>query len=312
MVAEVKKGSITKISGLEKRPVYFLHLKGDPNPTVVVKGESRTGQDFEDALCWGTKIMRNVNDKSVRVKVMTASEVDVFKSIAKVTFNGKVQGKSLEEIGITWIKMPYIAGLQDAETRETDDKADVSKVINRFMSKQFWYELGQIVAVDIFIGNNDRFDTKGNWVNQGNVMFAPEKKSGRDRLIGLDTFDTGGGDKAYFAKSGTTGNEIQILNDSAIRHTYAEKCTKSVGRGLCRSAKRCGAKGYYVRTPDNVASIDIDQLEKAFEKFTEPFERGIEVGASNMKKYLRGKSSMFKKNRGLPEGIAERMKALKW
>jgi hypothetical protein len=63
------------------------------------------------------------------------------------------------------------------------------------LNHTMWYDLGRIVAVDLFIGNNDRFAllgndtgrTRGTMSNPGNILFLHHMETAI--VLGLDTWD---------------------------------------------------------------------------------------------------------------------------
>lgn len=319
---EIKKGSITSMGGLTDRPVYFLYMNQSTKPTIVVKGETALDdqrKDTKGALLWGSKMMRNVHDERVRVKLLSSSEIAVFKAEAMKKFGGQPQAASLSEPGLLWLKMPYVHGLENADTQDKS-KLQILTVVGRLTNAKFWFRMGQIVAVDIFIGNNDRFSIEGMWQNQTNVMFVVNSVDGSNEALGLDTFD---GDRKsqqrFVTKSGTGGyKELRILVDKQMRLDHAKKCLKSVARLIKLDLEQAdpGRKGIYLRKGEQMISVDLDELADVFLEYADEFAKGIADGAIRLRQYLSEKRRKYQGKgvlgKDLPVGILERMESLGW
>jgi hypothetical protein len=290
-------------------------------PTIVVKGETVANDQLKDtkgALLWGSKMMRNVHDERVRVKILSSSEVAVFKAEAMKKFAGQPQAAALVEPGLLWLKMPYVHGLEDADTRDKS-KSQICIVVGRMANAKFWFRMGQIVAVDIFIGNNDRFSIEGRWQSQTNIMFVLNS-DGSNEALGLDTFD---GDKKsqqrFVTKSGTGGyKELRILVDKDMRLAHAQKCLTSVAKFIKLDLEAADAshKGIYIREGEQMISVDLDKLADLFLKYANEFAKGIAHGAINLRQYLSQKRLKYQVKglfgQDLPVGILERMESLGW
>ena len=299
-VPNITPGSITGIQGLSKRPVFFLKIGPVLTPNLVVKGEAAGGSlpfatDDEATVSvkWGSKLMKNVNNPSVNSKIMTATEIAIFKQAAVASFpNGSPQWNNVAGgANYNWVKMPYVAGLSDAEYYDDNSNINISAIkkdIVTFSDEQVWKDLGKIVAVDIFNGNGDRFDiTTGHWQNKGNVMFL---QGGPTKVIGLDTFDPNS-QQSNLAKTGTF-DELKTLIDPARRKQFAEECCKSVGSELKRGLKGMGHITIATTAANGVGQIRkiaVDELPTLFLPFAPDFEAGLKAGADDLKNYLQRK-----------------------
>ncbi len=344
-VPTITAGSITAMTGLSKRPVYFLRLNGAAQPNLVVKGEASAhpGISNPDALVsisWGSKMMKNVNNTQVNTKHMTANEVAVFRAAGNAMF----AGGSPQQLNLTqnykWVKMPMVPGLSDAEIYDDSSNPDtlaVKRNVVKFLDDAVWHDLGVVVAVDIFNGNSDRFDiSSGFWQNKGNVMFLTV---GTTAVIGLDTFDPNSLDKGNLASKGGFP-ELKILTDQAQRDAFALKCTQSVGKELSKVAK-AGAMGNFVAKVPGLSnamiSFQVDNIKRLYEAYAPIFSSGIGDGATALKAYLQGKVQQYTPPRGwqnanpgqrrgitmgagrtlqptksLPQGVKDRMAYLGW
>ncbi len=299
------------MTGLSSRPVYFLRLNGASDPNVVVKGEPATApfattDEVKTSIKWGSKLMKNVNNESVNTKIMTPQEVAVFKRFALTAFpRGSKQFDTVAPGGpnYNWVKMPYVAGLSDAEVyenRQTDFGA-IKKNIVKFSDEAIWTDLGKIVAVDVFNGNCDRFDTKtGGWVNKGNVMFLT---GGPTKVIGLDTFDPYS-EQSNLTKSGGF-EELRKLVDPGQRRTFATAVVRSVGSELKRSlGKGVSVISLMANGPGGPVPIriDVNSMPDLFLPYAASFEAGFAAGAADLKIYLQNKVRQYRTqwNRAMP------------
>lgn len=328
-VPTITPGSITGMTGLKERPVYFLKLNGSVAANLVVKGDApqhigMTDQDAEVSIKWGSKLMKNVNSPLVNTKVMTPAEVTIFKQAALAAFQaGSPQYDNVAPLPgalpYIWVKMPMVAGLTDANTYEKvmvyDKKQSeaqgkkvekeselpsvraVKRNIVKFSDSAVWAELGKVLAVDIFNGNSDRFDVAtGAWVNEGNVMFVT---GGPKPVIGLDTFNPNGRDLANLNSKGGF-DAMRSLIDQVRRHTFAQACVLSVGATLKATYKKAGGGTAGFTLPVAQADgtvvnqpVDFATMDRMFLPFADDLEGGILAGANQLKQYLQGKVQKY-------------------
>lgn len=303
--------SITGISGLKKRPVYFLKLNGAASPNLVVKGEQYSAsikeeRDLEISIAWGSKLMKNVQHSMVNTKIMAPTEIQLFKAAVHAKYTQPDQEFQFAFGGAAykWVKMPFVAGLSDADVNEerkfksgdthyTLDVFTVTKLkeaINKLSDESVWFALGKVVAVDIFNGNNDRFNIKtGSWDNLGNVMF--ENGSGQMRVIGLDTFSPVSGNAGNLS-SGGVYPELLVLNDANKRRNFAELCARGVGTTLKNKLLDVGTRvTAKINGPGGTSVVDISaaKLPEFFLPYAPLFEQGLAHGSYELKQYLQRK-----------------------
>ena len=135
----------------------------------------------------------------------------------------------------TWVKMPFVKGLSDAGFKNDDDEVVADKLvisIQKFHNDpdSVWKEIGKIVAVDIFNGNNDRFNFEGEVQNIGNIMFVD---GGETKVIGLDTFDPG---HLQYSNINEPKDELKemlnmlaVLKEAKAREEFSFLCLMSLG-----------------------------------------------------------------------------------
>ena len=338
-VPVITPGSITAMTGLTKRPVYFLSLNGSPTPNLVVKGDA-AGADV--SIKWGSKLMKNVNDDQVNTKIMTPAEINIFKQFALNAFAADTpQRNNVAGTGAyTWVKMPYVAGLSDAgflTEDETPKTREIKETVAKFLDTAVWNQLGKIVAVDIFNGNNDRFQVLngdmsplGSWNNKGNIMFVT---GGANKVIGLDTYDPAS-DRSNLTTAGHF-DELRILIDPGQRNAFATACVKDVGNELKKSFRYADRKVATFAVPPAMPgqlprTIEVDKLQDLYLSYAPNFSAGLATGAADLKLYLQNKVRQYAPRwqrampggrplppvpgpvKTIPKGILDRMAFLGW
>lgn len=294
----ITANSITTITGLRVKPVYFISLNGQAQASLVVKGENMLNINNNDALVsmsWTSKLMKNVNSNQVNVKLMTPAEIVEFLRAGNATFAPNSDEAYHLGRQYNWVKMPNVAGLSDAELwPDSSPKPEAKRIkaaIVKLMQQHIWYELGKVVAVDIFNGNNDRFNSQGDWVNKGNIMFV------NNSVIGMDTWDpagTNGGNMESNLVKGGGFAELAILNDMFARHNFAVKATASVGKEMADALKRAGMNGITVKLMDNsILNVDLEQIKTLFDEQVTEFKRGLYDGATQLRIYLQTKVNQY-------------------
>jgi hypothetical protein len=307
-VPNITPNSITGMSANEQRPVYFLHMGGSAQPTLTVKGEPKK-DDGEISIKWSSKLMKNVNDQQVNTKIMTAAEVTIFKAAARALLTGDPKKlialqKFLvtEKENLTWVKMPYLAGLSDADfwkTRGTGKDFEyyvlpneVKTILKRFTESTVWNQLGKIIAVDLFNGNGDRFTHEGHWQNIGNVMFQ-NQAAGGVKVVGLDTFDPNSQSSNLTTITAQSQTELNILKNVPAMRTFAEKVTESIEGEIKRGLKKGGAGSFTVMS--NGAPVKIDENSNGFlGGYTDDLVAGIMQGVNELKVSLQRKRQQYK------------------
>ena len=294
-IPEIVDGQITDIGGKQSRPVYFLTIAPSPGPNVVVKGEQGGESRFEAAasVAWSSKIMGAVNNAQVGSVPLMPREVEAFKRAVTAKFPpGDPRLFALTDPVLVWVKMPFVAGLSDADPTVERGRFHVANFTNsrdaitKLYDRNVWLALGKVVAVDLFNGNNDRFSDEGKWTNQGNIMFAG------GAVIGLDTYDP----NSDFGR--LTGAQLgippglKVLKDLAARRLYAEKCVKSVGKILHDNLKETlGQLDHFaveLKTgPEpGMTIIELSTVLTLFDEFWHPFYEGIGQGVNDLKTKL--------------------------
>ncbi len=259
------------IGGSGYRPVYLLRLT--TGAQCVVKGEKTTNADACISLRWGSKLMKNVVSEDVNVKVLTQNELGEFARAAAALLPADQNLRDyLTQYAreIVWVRMPYIAGLSDSDIYR-GGQAGADALYLKMNDDQFWKDLGKTLAVDLFIGNFDRFNEKGEFVNKGNIFFK-DVGGGQYRTIGLDFLAsqflaTGEANLARFQTVNEGFEYLKVLTDPAKRKAFAKKVRDELWEYLLSE----NSKGIYAL--GGVSKI----------------EEGIAEGAEEIKRYLKRK-----------------------
>lgn len=208
----ISAADIHSIAALKAGTVFQLFGFGDDRgriDSIVIKQER--GQRANDVAVAG--MLMSVVDRSARVVVLSPEELQQLKLFAQggevpdvAALNAAQDLAATLNVPGAWVKMGVkrLTTLDEAVNRRLDpnnpSKADV-RVIARALKKSGGLEkLGEIIAVDLFNGNDDRFGPPFNLnpgqfngvplqavYNVGNVFVACSG-SGKGSVIGLDSF----------------------------------------------------------------------------------------------------------------------------
>jgi hypothetical protein len=298
-VQQIKEHSITAITALGKKPVYFLTMAN--TETLVVKGDDPGAAkgNAAESIHWSSKLMKNVNNRSVNTKPLTEEELEVFVMHVKCFFKEESDEyywvKDEVRKRKVWVKMPYVGDLTDASILEKKDATakQVKAFMARFLDEAAWFDLGKVIAVDIFNGTSDRVDImnrqgQGELVNFGNVMFH------NGRVIGLDTFDPA----SQFNNLVKVGafQELKILVDTQKQKTFAEACVKSFGTAAKNGFRKhsSGVNKFTLMQPNGTTtSLMVEGMENMYLPYAQSLADGIAAGAQALRQYLQGKAIKY-------------------
>jgi hypothetical protein len=343
--------SILKISS--ERPVFKVTLTQPlPAQEIVVKGEKGADAhakkiDLETSIVWSSKLMKNVDNRLVNTKIMNHNEVTEFKNFVIATCAPNSPEVNDISQNQTWVKMPLVPGvtkLDDFIGTVNDQYISTPKKVKErlieFLHPTTWYRLGKITAVDIFNGNEDRFNLKGGLANAGNFMLMPNPGMGLQfyTVIGLDTFH---GQNWQLNNPNLNQNihtpaELSLLNDRTATgpmFNFAVTCVSSVAREFKNLiGKYLG--GYQMALPTNDGNIiKLDICETMFDIYISDFMKGLTDGSDGLKKYLKDKQVKYSRTnfaalgrsrragpplpaqgpmKSLPPGVLARMTKLGW
>ena len=125
-----------------------------------------------------------------------------------------------------WHKMEFIDRLKDLEKAVENNKG--GKIIGKLMQDGAMETLGKILAADMFLGNEDRFNRAGKIVNPGNIIFR--KTANKLYVpIGLDFYEAMGEcsniSKPLVQHQAWTGD---VLKDKSTINIFGAACIRSL------------------------------------------------------------------------------------
>jgi hypothetical protein len=288
---------------LTSKPVFLVSMTSGNGSDLVLKAESifgKTKVEVEYSVRWGSKMMKQVSP-AVHVHDLTWDEVQALKALGNDKFADPKSGAYLKYLlGLkecTLFKMDLVQQLTDVQTMIDSENGLLA--LRALRSAAVLKGLGRIVAVDLFLGNFDRFRADGAIKNAGNI-FLREIDQGYES-IGLDFFN-------YIAKAanlcvsppleeeGTGSSDFawqgrRLLNELSL-YAYAWRAIDSLNAHFRTELGRT-----------NTAYQNGDLLSQ--EDFNELY-RGLVEGAAVLKSYLERKSLV------VVPGIAKRMQLLGW
>lgn len=120
-------------------------------------------------------------------------------------------------------------------------------------------QLGKMIAMDLFIGNYDRFDYNGEVANLGNIFFKFDKK-GQLQIVALDSFMDGSGHANLLRDPKLGGREMSsaksglkfkaLIDNSVEQQNHALACAASLNAELIKALK-----GVELARPDQEGEI---------------------------------------------------------
>lgn len=247
------------------------------------------------SIVWTSKTMKNVSHNLVNVKLMQDPEIDEFKRAVRARL---ITPDSLMHIDrqLNWVKMLKVNDLTDTSYEETvggftrDNQLKVKKTVKMLLDETKWFDLGKVAAVDLFNGNNDRFDREGYWVNKGNIMFV------NNVVIGMDTWDPSGTNAGGgFSNLAVGGGyeELRILIDPALMRQYAHNITSNVGIELGRALARTEATAFTIIVNGQRFQADSTSIRTLYLDYATNFQQGLAAGAQQLRVYLQGKVRQY-------------------
>ena len=182
-----------------------------------------------------------------------------------------------------WHKMEFIDRLKDLEKAVENNKG--GKIIGKLMQDGAMETLGKILAADMFLGNEDRFNRAGKIVNPGNIIFR--KTANKLYVpIGLDFYEAMGEcsniSKPLVQHQAWTGD---VLKDKSTINIFGAACIRSLNE--------------YCGTVEN-------NIEPLRSPHTRRLIDGIVAGKDEILRHLAPQYGQ------LSQGVKDRMQELGW
>jgi len=278
-------------------PVWKVTMTG--NHSVIVKAENSMGARSRDAglvsAAFGVMLMAAVTPGMEAVK-LSQNEYralwDVNQTHVKPQANdhGVAAKALLTDILKTNIdkfivfKMPFVPNLLALDkAKQTNKTAEFAQhlVDDDYAAT---VELGKILAVDLFIGNDDRFAENGDLINPGNVLLHKDSHN-KWHAIGLDHYSSGGqhSNLATPAPQGWGGTRLNTLS---LLVNFAGKIKTALN-----------ATG----TRQNQPALNLQA------KFQDKLAQGLAEGAAMIRSTVQHAEPST-----IPDGVKSRFQTLHW
>lgn len=185
----------------KSKPVFLVVFNDGSKLVVKVEGSGGTmmGAMSPKLAKFSGGLMAQVSP-AVQPTLLTRAEINTLKTLPPAKYappRNALKKNLMEPPGLTraflevlddpkqgWYKMAYVENLRSLDT--TDDNELAQVLYQMRQNRTVLFTLGQIVAIDLFIGNEDRFDGEGKITNKGNIVF--QKVAEKYVPIGLDFF----------------------------------------------------------------------------------------------------------------------------
>ncbi len=280
------------------RPAFKITLSG--NNVLVLKGEMRDGMELvniQRILQFGGDLMRNVSHH-VSVEMCKPAELYAIRGLAdryytppdKASLTRRYLTDLIDSQMFVFYKMPFVENLK--KLSESLKLGKGAKVLGKLkMDRGALFELGKVVAIDLFIGNDDRFMFDGRIANEGNIAFQKNMEK-RYVPVGLDFYRGGEPSNLAAPPPGDWHWGGRALRDRQAINTFAARAIDSLNECFRREL----GNNYPI-------SMMLDQTN------TTTFAFGITKGIESLKSDLLVKLRL---GRGLPPGVVARMDLLGW
>jgi hypothetical protein len=287
------------------RPVWLVELKGSDHAKLVVKAEVAAQQGAAKSIRFGAKIMHKL-DEETKAAPLSNNELAALGATQQMRFCARGQAAQGGELGVdylnyvrtagaiyTWVKMRFVQNLVDLEGVVKNQTNARNLLLDMRMYPEILESLGEVVAGDIFIGNEDRFSHGGKGelgtiVNQGNILFR--KTTNGLRGIGLDWFEAQG-THSNLNKEPPPDWHGTLLNDEVRLQVFAKNAIDGIN------------EVFFNKMPD-LAADELLTMQNV-----DNFCDGLLSGSRKLQKYLSDRRNSLKV---VPSGVVHRMQRLKW
>ena len=318
-------------------PVFVVDYSGG---SVVVKGEKHHDaqvkkQDlsqrheelaggvkvedewWDESARWAGKIMYNVCGYT-KVSLLTGAEKSALKGVPYTRFmpteldrkacaylhfliDGRPHAQPPEPPRYMLYKMPFVRHLHGMASMAKDSSSCLAMLEKLSKDRKVLYNLARVIAVDMFIGNHDRFNADGAVANPENVLFIME--GNKLSPVGVDFFDkTSAADEFHIA---TTDSILLLpprpdwagtmLANRSQLNEFAVKLLDGLNRYFSKTLKGLGIPASEGMLIDKIRLGDI--------------AKGLLDGANGLREYLQRRR---RQKKVLPVGVGMRMQRLGW
>jgi hypothetical protein len=299
---EIKVAEVARIKAFEpgERPVFQLTFTDGDN--LVVKAELRAGREANAMIPLMAKMMKQVSPQ-VKGKILVDAEFTALTTLSQDPGKFPDDDASQKYLALmiepqarqlfSHYKMPFVANLTDFE-KVAKNRGAAHMLLQ--LDHEALFNLGKIVAVDLFIGNHDRFAPSGKVQNVGNLLF--QSSNGKFTPIGLDFYEAQGG------ASNLMKDSPQDVYDNSGTRTSQWPGMILRGEPLMRDFARKAIDGLNERFNEFQGTSSTPLALLNWVDAT-AFGNGMVKGALQLKEFLASRG-------GLPPGVRERMQRLGW
>jgi len=277
----------------DRRPVFkvtFMDLS-----SIVIKAESvgNGGIESNQDLIWGGKLMRQVSPE-MKVQLLADHELAMLRRIANeqiLSVDMHARGREyLRQLTLPeaaqvfkWVKLPYIPGMHDGEG-PLERGGDAVAFYRALKQKEALRKLGRIIAIDLFIGNGDRFcPVTGEVVNPGNIIYQ-RLANGATNMIGLDYYESMSMDSHFLRNLEPTWGGRHLRSRPSV-----DAFAKLVKYGLNAKFAEAGI---------------VKRLKSSYE-----IAVGMRQGVDAIRQYLNSRDA---RGKGMNPGVRHRAAVLGW
>jgi len=285
------------------RPAWLLDLGAYGNAVLKAEVSGSGPQAMAEASAkWGGKLMKQISPLA-KPSLITPAEKQVLLGLPDDKFTNLLHRDYLKGVLgapiFIFYKMEFVENLKSAEKMVAENKGD--KLMLKLKNKDTMVKLGEIIAADMFNGNEDRFNKKGDVVNVGNIVF--QKMADKTYTpVGLDFFEAGG----QFSGAHKSGyGDLNTWSGATLR---TKEARNNLARNVLTSLNALNATGLQLNMWGDLKNLT----------------DGIAIGAEKVKHYLTTKQKLASNTgivmgrgragatRGLPSGIVAKMEFLGW
>lgn len=306
-------GNITNIHTFElgpggnpqqSRPAWLVDMGQQGN--IVVKAEFKGNTPLGAAAAsakWGGKVMKQISPLA-KPEIITSTEEAALTGLPPANFTNQSHHDYFKLVitsgQFVFYKMNFVDNLKSADNMMTANKGD--KLILKLKTKDTMLKLGEIIAADMFNGNEDRFNKNGAVVNAGNIVF--QKMADKTyKPVGLDFFEAQG----QFSGAHRSGynNNLDQWSGNTLKNNNT---INELSRKVVNSLNALNNGGLQLNTWGDLKNLT----------------DGIHSGVAKIKQYLTTKEKLSNRsgivlgrgrggnNRGLASGVAAKMQHLGW
>ncbi len=298
---EIKAAEVARIKAFEpgKRPVFQLTFTDGDN--LVIKAEVLNDRDADTMIPLMAKMMKQVSPQ-VKGKILTDAEYRALVALCqdRGKFSNEASQKYLALMTepqarqlFSYYKMPFVTNLTDFE--KVAQEHGVGYMLLQ-LDHEALFILGKIVAVDLFIGNTDRFGANGKVRNVGNLLF--QSSNGKFTPIGLDFYEAQG----FASNLMVNSPEDEYGRDGKRTDQWFGMILSTQGRMRDFATKAIAGLNEQFNAFQDTTATPLTLLNSIDAK---EFGSGMVKGADELKQFLGSRG-------GLPDGVRERMTRLGW